>query len=262
MDKRHKPIKVWQWNCRGFIRKRPNLEMLLSTESETPSIIALQEPGLKVKLTGYQTFQSSNNPYTARLVQRNIPAERQQFDSIDIPHDFVVLYPPKRAAFRLYILNVYSSPREHGHSFTQLFALASRAAQQHPLVVLGDFNAPHTAWGYSQSTRKGRLLWELVQSQRLTVESDSSIPTRIGNSAQKDTSPDLSFTRRIDVAKWSCTTHTLGSDHFIIQLDIQFASTLTPRLRQQYLTDWDAFRRACEQTSPPRGQCRYTSGVG
>lgn len=106
MVKLNEMITIWQWNCRGYTRKRRNLQMLLSNTLDTPLVIALQEPGLNVKLLGYQTFQRPDNPFTATLVHRNMPAECMHFDSIEIPHDIVVLYPPKRTASRMYILNV------------------------------------------------------------------------------------------------------------------------------------------------------------
>lgn len=142
MSKHRYAVSVWQWNCRGFAKKRHNLQQLVATEPNPPSIIALQEPGKHVKLTGYQTFQNPENRYTATLVQRNIPAEHQQFDSVNIPHDLITIFPPKRTASRLYLLNIYSSPKFYTHNFNRLITLATKTANQHPLIILGDFNAP------------------------------------------------------------------------------------------------------------------------
>lgn len=165
-------LRIWQWNCRGYSKKRHNLQMLVACMETPPSVIAVQEAGATTKLQGYRAFQCPANPHTAILVQRNIPSERSQFDSIDIPHDLIVLYPVQRNASRLYILNVYSSPKAIGNNFNRLFSLAKQAAQHHALLIVGDFNAPHTAWGYPRCTKKGRLLWECIQALRLTVQSD------------------------------------------------------------------------------------------
>lgn len=216
--------------------------MLIQSTEFPPAVIALQETGTAVKLPGYKAFQCINNPKTAVLVQRNVPAQRSQFDSVDIPHDLVVLFPPKRDALRIFILNIYSSPKDTGHKFNQLFSLAKQAAQHHMLIIAGDFNAPHTAWGYSHCTKKGRLLWEQIQAHRLIMESDSSIPTRIGNSVQKDSSPDLTITHKIKHCRWTCTDSSLGSDHLIIQTDIFLDATIAPRPRQIYFTNWHDFR--------------------
>lgn len=251
MNKSKLNILVWQWNCRGLGKKRHNLQMHISTHDPCPTVIALQEPGLKVKLTGYQTIQSPNNPFTATLVHRNVSVESTPIEGTDIPHDFVILYPPARQALRLYVLNVYSSPKAIAHNFNSLFTHAIRAAQHHPLLILGDFNAPHLAWGYHRTSPKGRRLWDLVQTKRLTIESDPTTPTRMGNSVQRDTMPDLSLSRNIHCLRWHSTPHSLGSDHFIIALDLQPIHSLASKPRQQYLTNWHQFRTESEQISPP-----------
>lgn len=242
-------IRIWQWNCRGYRQKRANLQMHTQSQDTSPEVIALQETGTMVKLPGYKAFQSSNDPKTAVLIQRNIPAERIQFDSVDIPHDLVALYPPKRTGTRLYILNVYSSPKAHGHNFNHLFSLTKKEIGHHALIIVGDFNAPHTAWGYSHCTKKGRLLWDQVQSHRLTLETDPLTPTRVGNSVQRDSTPDLTFTFNIRNAHWHCTDNSLGSDHYLIQLDLTLIPSMKPCPRQSYITDWDDFRQIREQAT-------------
>ncbi|KAH7965709.1 hypothetical protein HPB49_009971 [Dermacentor silvarum] len=50
----------------------------------------------------------------------------------------------------LLILNVYSSPRRYDERFYGLIGKAVKMATDAgiPLVVAGDFNAPHSTWGY------------------------------------------------------------------------------------------------------------------
>ncbi|KAH7959988.1 hypothetical protein HPB49_015838 [Dermacentor silvarum] len=48
---------IWQRNCRGFRRKRGNVQQFLPTkDSEPPDITALQETGGQAKLLGYASF--------------------------------------------------------------------------------------------------------------------------------------------------------------------------------------------------------------
>lgn len=239
-------IRVWQWNCRGFNRKRSNLQLHIQSVETPPDIIALQEPGKAVKLSGYKVFQNEAGPKTAVLIQRNIPAHRTQFDSVEIPHDLITVLPIKRGGCKLFILNVYSCPRAQNHRFNLLFSLARREAGPNALIVVGDFNAPHTAWGYSKCTKKGRDLWDQAQIHHFTLESDPTTPTRIGNSAQRDSTPDLTFTLHVKEARWSITDSTLGSDHFIIQTDLTLAHIIKTHPRQKYLTNWGDFRSCRE----------------
>lgn len=80
MKTSRKKLVVWQWNCRGFNRKRAELQFLIEQTEVPPDVIALQEPGKRVKCNGYQTLKAQDNHNTAILVQRNISAKHEQFD--------------------------------------------------------------------------------------------------------------------------------------------------------------------------------------
>lgn len=93
--------------------------MYLQSLDAPPEIIALQETNTVVKLPGYKTFQSATDLKTAVLVHRNIPAYRSQFDSVSIPHDLITVLPRKKGANRLYILNIYSTPKSRALRFNR-----------------------------------------------------------------------------------------------------------------------------------------------
>ncbi|KAH6930337.1 hypothetical protein HPB50_012884 [Hyalomma asiaticum] len=116
-------------------------------------------------------------------------------------------------------------------------------ADHNPLLIGGDLNSQHTDWGYRYTTARGRKLWTTIQDLRLTVHNNFHTPTRIGNSVTMDTSPDLTLRRSLKVLSWSRTQHTLGSDHYIITIQIPHAQ----RRRQMFthkLINWDALQSA------------------
>lgn len=168
--------------------------MHIQSMTTPPEIIALQETGTVVKLPGYKAFQNADDPKTAVLINRNLPAYRTQFDSVKIPHDLITILPKNRGQTKLFILNVYSAPKATDHKFNLLFSLARKEAGSHALIIVGDFNAHHTAWGYPTCNPKGRDLWNQAQIHQLTLETEVDTPTRIGNSVQRDSTPDLTFT--------------------------------------------------------------------
>lgn len=51
---------VWQWNCRGFARKRSVLQRFL-TASDRPELIALQECCKNTQLAGFSTYLSDRS---------------------------------------------------------------------------------------------------------------------------------------------------------------------------------------------------------
>ncbi|XP_049517651.1 uncharacterized protein LOC125943178 [Dermacentor silvarum] len=106
---------------------------------------------------------------------------------------------------------------------------------------MGDFNAPHTAWAYPNTTKKGARVHNTAQQHRLTLWNDPLQATRVGNSVSRDTNPDLTFTSNVLWAEWSRLSETLGSDHHILQLDIAHNRKQT-KTGVARLTDWKSFR--------------------
>lgn len=61
MDTEHTKLMVWQWNCRGFQKKKGHLQLLIqhvgnNQPTHFPDIIALQETNCNVKLPGYKEY--------------------------------------------------------------------------------------------------------------------------------------------------------------------------------------------------------------
>lgn len=127
-------FEVWQWNCRGFRKKKAHLQQFLASSSNLPAVIALQETHGLISFPGYNVYQNNkvSRPDTAILMQKHLTANHSQFDSVDIEHDFLEIIPRKNNASGLYIPNIYSRPEDKHHRFDSLFAQAIAAATHHP----------------------------------------------------------------------------------------------------------------------------------
>lgn len=68
-------------------------------------------------------------------------------------------------------------------------------------------------------------------------------PTRVGN-----TNPDLTFTRDVQKATWTRLPDTLGSDHHIIEIEVEQAHR-SPKMGKARLTDWNAHRQDLDDDS-------------
>ncbi|KAL3191208.1 hypothetical protein MRX96_018779 [Rhipicephalus microplus] len=89
-------------------------------------------------------------------------------------------------------------------------------AASSPLFICGDFNAPHTQWGYGADSPKGKRLAELMDDLGLVLLNEPASHTRIGQGACRDTSPDLSIWSDTGAIPWSNTFKNLGSDHRVL----------------------------------------------
>lgn len=188
---------IWQWNCRGYRRKRGNLQQhLLSMGLEgAPDVIALQETNGQAKLPGFKSFipvdgAQGEEPFilVTTLVKRNIPVIQHTTGIHGADHVLLeIISTSGLNRGNLFILNVYSSPRKN-HRFSQLLRkTASLAGSRTPLLVVGDFNAPHFAWGYDRCTAKGSRLWLDAQQEHLTLLTDPVQPTRQGTATSNNT---------------------------------------------------------------------------
>ncbi|KAH7943386.1 hypothetical protein HPB52_007789 [Rhipicephalus sanguineus] len=242
-------VTIWQWNCRGFRPKRNHLLLHLQQldPSDAPDIIVLQETHADVSLSGYVAYNQVTHhplphPVTAVLTRRTLAVNRHDLPFPAVHHVFLEILPQQRGQPSLFILNVYNPPRctEDASLLALLRAAAAKAAKS-PLLILGDFNVKHPDWGYSKADGPGRRLWQLAHDLNLSLLTDPTQPTRIGNSVCRDTTPDLSFCRSVRDARWSNTHQSLGSDHYVLTIQV-LTSPSKPRPHTARYTDWDAFR--------------------
>lgn len=130
---------VWQWNCRGFKKKKANLHQHLNNtaqqESYKPDIIALQEVNVEAGLSFYRAFHCRNNSKKVTTLVR-----REQVTAI---HDIETSPPPASPTFSwrssrrarqipAYSSSTYTSPRMQTRSSMRFFARPSKSAATAP----------------------------------------------------------------------------------------------------------------------------------
>ncbi|KAH7949709.1 hypothetical protein HPB49_014250 [Dermacentor silvarum] len=246
-------LTVWQWNYRSFTKKRGSLVQYLQTYISPPYVIFLQEPRTLPCLPGYVVYAAHKDPnrdhLVTTLVRRVHAVVDFTLDNQDIPRVLLELLPNstrKRNTQPLRPFIVYSRPKERHARFDTLFQVAR--CKGRATLIAGDFNAPHTTWGYPHDTLKSRKLHTLIQQHNLTLLTDPSVPTCLGTSVSRDTCPDLTLYH----SRHSCTWHNfdeyLGSDHSIIATRIN-TKDFVGEARQIRLTNWPAFRTASGTTS-------------
>ncbi|KAH7945078.1 hypothetical protein HPB49_006169 [Dermacentor silvarum] len=102
-------------------------------------------------LQGYRSIGYAEGETTAltTLVRRNITVMQHDTKITNIDNIFIELIPQRKTHESLFILKIYSNPKHKKHRFLTLFKRALNIADRNPIIIGGDFNAPHTAWAYS-----------------------------------------------------------------------------------------------------------------
>ncbi|KAH7977859.1 hypothetical protein HPB49_003772 [Dermacentor silvarum] len=190
----------------------------LRTLTRQPDVIMIEETHIdSVTLPGYQPFIPSDaSRRLCTFVRNRITA---------IEH------------------SLHPSSAKVRSRFLTLFKKALNVAGTNPLVIGGDFNLPHTVWGYGYFTTAAQNLWQDSQGLGHTFITDPMFPTRPGTSTSHNTTPDLTFTKNVTNAQWSNTQHDRGSDHFIIVIFISLIAAVTAKPREFTWVVWDAFRK-------------------
>lgn len=80
--------EFWQWNCRGFRRKKGLLEQMIQAQSVPPVAIALQETGTLAKISGYETLGAPDTQdKVATLIRKGVTAIQHKTQAnTETPH--------------------------------------------------------------------------------------------------------------------------------------------------------------------------------
>lgn len=184
-------ITVWQWNCRGFVKKRAVVQQHIEHAARKPDVLLLQETLTdKPSLPGYMVHAGPpDGRGLCTLVRKGLTFVEHRLSNVRIEHTLTELIPTKQRRNSIFILNIYSNPSQRLQKFKAILHKASTMAGQSTLIACGDFNAMDPAWGYVKSNAKGRNLSQDAAELDYTLITDPAHPTRIGNSVSRDTTP-------------------------------------------------------------------------
>lgn len=193
-------------------------------------------------------YSHPSSPWATTYIQRNISFIFHDLSNLYSDCILLELLPRRTGQAGYFVLNIYSHPRDGLRSVFDAIDRAMKIASSAPIVITGDFNAPHVDWGYAKNTRKGISLSRYIQQNGCTLVNDCTLATRIGNSVSRNTTPDLTFTRNVRQANWMHTGVNLGSDHYILTITLPCA-TLRPQFHLKPIVDWDKFRKIRDQNT-------------
>ncbi|XP_040074725.1 uncharacterized protein LOC120846886 [Ixodes scapularis] len=259
LPRSQQPLIIWQWNCRG-LRKKKNLLLNHMTFTDTqPDILVIQEARGALNLRGYDMFaqpsithrrrgtadESTTPTMTLTYVRKDLPTTQEDTTDVNTPTQEHVTTTTLIGDHRLTIINAYWTPNQPSTPFPPLQTLLPKSNARNTVLLLGDFNCPHPAWGYDRAVPLGRKLASFTSNHHFTLLTEPSSPTRLGTAQESDTTPDLTWIRGPLRAIWENTEDSLGSDHQILELRLQISSRLrrtTATYPRTKITDWPKAR--------------------
>ncbi|KAG0444039.1 hypothetical protein HPB47_014246 [Ixodes persulcatus] len=118
-----------------------------------------------------------------------------------------------------------------------------------PILVGGDFNAPHREWGYQYNTRRGDQVRNTMIDAAFTLLNQPRVSTCIASTTARTHAPDLTWWIGPGVPQWRAEPDTWGSDHMPIKIGLHSACLKNIR-RRVTVTHWDKLREVSATMIP------------
>lgn len=249
---------ILQWNCRGITGKVGELRQRLLCGKLRAWALLLQETNGLPSLSGFVAY-SSPSILDRRSLRPNVPPgkvavyARSSYPQtrIDLARWCTLWQEVVAVLVRLphtdvIIVSYYARPYS-GRAARLSLGWVSHLRQRHPgcpILVAGDFNAPHTTWGYVTSSARGKCVYDTFVDAQFVLLNDVSVPTRRCE-RPRDTprSPDLAWWLGSGAVTWMCEPDCWGSDHHPVHLGL--SPGRRDRLRRLCrVVDWDVYRSA------------------
>ncbi|XP_018374746.1 PREDICTED: RNA-directed DNA polymerase from mobile element jockey-like [Trachymyrmex cornetzi] len=215
----HKRFNIFQWNSYGI---RSGLPSLLSIAKDY-HVLCIQETLLKnnnaINIKGFNVYRKDithpGDRGICTLVRADIKSELVVLQNIEHPSvEFNAVRIECLTSEPVIIVNVY---RHLGQRTPASFfrSLLNSLQGYKNLIILGDFNAHHPAWGSGTHSSSGRTLHQIIGEYDLFIFNGKA-PTFVRVSSATTSTIDLVLASPSLAPLCSTKTEsdTLGSDHF------------------------------------------------
>uniref|UniRef100_A0A6M2DJW2 Putative rna-directed dna polymerase from mobile element jockey-like isoform x3 n=1 Tax=Xenopsylla cheopis TaxID=163159 RepID=A0A6M2DJW2_XENCH len=239
-------LNIVQLNCRSLSANKDSLEFFLGENKI--SVAALSETWTKADskfyFKGYNLFRTDREDGfggSAILVSKTLNCREVEVINID---PFVQICAVKLClAIPLLIVSVYCAPNK----VIDLSPLKKLNFKDFKVLICGDFNSHHVAWGCEYVCSRGKLLYELMEDLSLIILNDGS-HTTIGSWSRKPSSIDLTMCSSYlaGISHWSVSSEPIGSDHLpiLISLDVNVQTKIVVFPNKKWNTksaNWESY---------------------
>jgi hypothetical protein len=225
-------LVIFHWNSRSILPKLSQLKHFLSCSNI--DIIVLNETWLDTsksfRIPGFNIIrQDSIHPHGGVAVAVNCKYQFNVIPSESTYHLQHILCSVHLGNTSLDILSVYIPPPPNGKFKIQSLNTILSTIHNKNFIIVGDFNAHHTAWGCRSSDRRGHSIYTFADNHNLVCLNDHDQRiTTLPPFGQEGNVIDLAFASQSISS--SCTFSVLddpmSSNHFPLLVSIFLADSV------------------------------------
>lgn len=246
-------FKFIQSNVQSLSKNRAEIQRVLASNEVQVAILSevwtniVEESSNKYKIGGYHTILKSR--FDGHGGSAILLETKYNFLPITLPTltDKTQAVCIKILPTNVVVMSVYISPSIAINDFKEDISKLFNAVAQHQKVVVGgDFNAHHWAWGDEKCDSKGDMLVDQINASNLVICNDGSptfIPLQLN---KRSTALDISLASSDLFARitWTVTDFSIGSHHMALEIVLdtvdEMKSTfyVNRKLVQEEIAEW------------------------
>lgn len=241
MSANSEPLNILSWNCQSISNEAKLTQLRLLLTDYDIHVACLQETFLgdnsKVFVPNYKIYRRDRPTHgggVAILVRSNIRHTLLKPHNTSIETVSVQLCT---TGGNLIVTSAYS-PHFTPAFATDLETLTEATVES---IIIGDFNAKHTAWNCSTNNRAGKQLHDFINSSVYTLI-NTDTPTHIPHSGHSPSIIDIAITNSTAPIN-ICPIDRLISDHYPIlcKLDTRITTNVTSTFKYGS-ANWEEYR--------------------
>lgn len=239
-------MKIVNWNCRGFIEKRAEIQNLAGKyDIVSPLETFLKDKHSNININSFNHVRKDRptDTYGGGLlvfIKQDIQYSRFYLQNCPVGLEYIALKIFKGTE-SLSVVSIYYPPNTviDKTNFSQFF---DEIADEGNFIITGDFNCQSGKWGSDIINDRGTKLEEILENKVGLSILNTGSATRF----YKNSVPDISLSSTSIDHKiiWKTLDDPMGSDHFPIEITISdfHFRLLNERPRIQLSrVDWDMF---------------------
>lgn len=244
-------INIINWNVNGIKSKQDSVRRML--QEYDIDIAALTEtktrPGQQIYIPGYKTYARSREGIAGGgvmlLIKTDICSTKINYKNLGGQVEAVgaLIEVGNRT---LEMVSIYVPSGSIKREFL------GDIAENDKVLIAGDMNAKHIAWGCSTTNRRGKDLLQVAEEEEFIVESPEDITLLPSDVKRRGEILDIFLRRRVCINKPK-VLFEVCSDHLPVLTSLKGQATKTKRKTEQQ-TNWVKVQKRLSQLKKDEGE--------